>query len=688
AALVAVNTSVGRGSTSFDLNTIPTASIDRVEVLRDGASAQYGADAIAGVINIRLREAREGGALTFNYGIYDTNVPTSRGNRDERDGLTQSLSGWVGLPLGAEGFVTISGEAAMRHPTNRSDFTNVTALPLYGAPVLLGRFGDPDIKSGTVYVNAGLPLSDTWDAYGYGGYQRRDSSAAATARAYNNSGNVPAVYPLGFLPLIETEIEDWTVAGGVKGEFAGFNLDIGASYGRNDLRYDVANSINASFGTASPRNFFAGTLGYDQWLLGVDASREFEVGLANPLNVAFGVEYRAESFEIGAGEPASYTLGPDTTKAPVSQGFPGFRPANEVDVSRDSIGAYIDLEADITDRLSLDAAARFEDFSDFGEQTTGKLSGRFEVTDALAVRGAISSGFKAPALQQQYFTYTSTNNVLVGSSFQLIEVGTFPVSSAVARALGAKPLEPETSTNYSLGFVYQRGAFELTVDAYQIDLENRIVLSENLPTNVPAGPTKTAIEAILAPFGVSAARFFINGVDTTTKGVDVVARYRLDLGESRLNLTAAANFNSTEVTKTPDLPTLTSLPQPPFLFDRANVLTYEEGTPERKIVLNADWSLGPWGVRGTITNYDSVLLPNNNAAFDYGTGPTTLLDLEASYEMENGFDFAVGVNNATDQYPQYTPGTINSPTGSIGFPAFSPFGFNGRFFYGRVSYNW
>jgi iron complex outermembrane recepter protein len=688
AALVAVNTSIGRGSTSFDLNTIPTVSIDRVEVLRDGASAQYGADAIAGVINIRLREAREGGGIAYNYGIYNTNVPTSRGNRDADDGMTQSLAGWTGLPLGADGFLTLSGEYVTRHATNRSDFANAAALPAYGRPIVLGRFGDPEVKSYTAYANAGLPLNEAWSAYGYGGYQRRDSSAAATARAYNNANNVPAIYPGGFLPFIETEIEDWTAAGGVKGEIAGFKVDVGASYGRNDLRYDVTNSLNATFGAASQTSFFAGTLGYDQWLAGVDAAREFEVGLAGPLNVGFGVEYRRESFEIGAGEPASYSTGPDPTKAPVSQGFPGFRPANEVDVERDSIGAYVDLEADITDRLSLNAAARYEDFSDFGDQTTYKLAGRFEVMDGLAVRGAVSTGFKAPALQQQFFTYTSTNNTLVGTSFQLIEVGTFPVSSPVAIALGAKPLEPETSTNYSVGLVFARGPFELTVDAYRIELENRIVLSENLPNNNTPAATRTAIEAILAPFGVSAARFFINGVDTTTEGVDVVARYRLDLGASRLDLTAAANFNSTDVTKTPDLPTLTTLPQPAFLFDRGNVLTYEEGTPERKVVLTADWTLGPWGARASLTNYDSVLIPNNTASFDYGTGPTTLLDIEARYSFEMGVDLALGVNNVTDQYPQYTPGNINSPTGSIGMPAFSPFGFNGRFLYARVSYNW
>jgi len=688
-ALVAVNGSIGRGSTSFDLNTIPTVAVDRVEVLRDGASAQYGADAIAGVINLRLREAREGGGLSASYGVYNTEVVTSRGRRDANDGVTQSIAGWQGLPLGAEGFLTVSGEYVHRKPTNRSDFVNPTALPAYGRPIVIGRFGDPEVKSTAIYANAGLPVNEVWSLYGYAGYQRRETNAAATARAYNNANNVPAVYPGGFLPKIATDIDDWNVQGGVRGELAGWKTDLGVSYGRNELEYRTIDSINASFGAASKRDFFAGSLGYDQWLVNLNLSRGFEVGLVEPLNIAAGLEFRKESFEIGAGEPASYSFGPITTGgvAGVSQGFPGFRPSNAVDVNRHNWSAYVDVEGKLTEQLGFDAAVRFEDYSDFGSKVTGKLAGRYDFDEHIALRGAVSSGVKAPALQQQFFTYTSTNNTLVGTSFQLIEVGTFPVSSPVARALGATPLEAETSINYSLGLVYRRGAFELTVDAYQIELENRIVLSEDLPNNNTPPATAAAIAAILQPFGISRARFFINGVDTTTKGLDVVARYRLDLGDSRLDLTAAANFNSTEVTKIPGLPTLTALPQPTFLFDRGNKLTMEEGTPERKLVFSADWTRGDLALSTKVTNYDSVLIPNNTASFDYGTGTATLVDLEGRYTWRD-ITLALGANNILDEYPNFTPGTINSPTGSIGFPGYSPFGFNGRFLYSRLSYKW
>jgi iron complex outermembrane receptor protein len=688
-ALVAVNTSIGRGSTAFDLNTIPTIAIEQVEVLRDGASAQYGADAIAGVINVRLREAREGGGATAMYGIYNTRVETSRGQRDANDGLTESVAAWQGLPIGEKGFFTVSGEYVLRHPTNRSDYVNPAALPAYGRPIIIGRFGDPKVESYSGYVNAGVPLGDTWEAYGYAGYQHRDTNAAATARAYNNANNVPAVYPGGFLPAIETKIVDYSVQGGVKGEVAGWNVNLSANYGKNDLTYHTVNSINASFGAASQHDFYAGKLEYDQAIVDLLASRPFEVGLVAPLNVALGLEYRREAFQIGAGEPASYTLGPVTTKAGVSQGFPGFRPSNEVDVNRHNWSAYVDVEGKLTDKLGFDVAGRYEDYSDFGSKATGKVSARYDATDALAFRGSISSGFKAPALQQQYFTYTSTNNTLVGTTFQLIEVGTFPVSSPVAKALGATPLQPETSMNYSLGLVWREGPFELTVDAYQIDLKNRIVLSENLPnTNTPAA-TAAAITALLAPFNISAARFFINGVNTTTKGLDIVGRYRwVTDGIGEFDFTLAANFNDTNVTKTPGLPKITSLPQPTFLFDRGNLLTYEKGTPRSKVVGTVDWTLGNAGAMLKATHYANVIIPNNNPTFDYDTGDATLVDLELRYKLPMNVGAALGVNNVFDKYPHFTPGVINSPTGSVGFPSFSPFGFNGRFLYGRLSVNW
>ncbi|HYD44454.1 MAG TPA: TonB-dependent receptor, partial [Phenylobacterium sp.] len=482
-ALVNVNGALGRGSTAFDLNTIPTVSISAVEVLRDGASAQYGADAIAGVINLRLREARSGGSLSANYGVYDTEVKTARGERDANDGVTYSLSGWQGLPLGDEGFLTVSAEYVKRNPTNRSDYADPVALPAYGRPIVLGRFGDPELESWTVYANAGVPLSGGWELYGVAGYQDRESVSAATARAYNNSGNVPAIYPGGFLPQIASDIVDYNLIGGLRGEAGGFELDFNISYGRNELEYVTQNSVNVTYGAASQTSFYAGDLAYDQFLVGVDAKKAIEVGMASPLNVAFGVEYRHEGFEVGAGEPASYSKGP-FNGAPVAQGFPGFQPSNITDEGRHSWGAYIDVEGNLTEAFSVAAAARFEDYSDFGSTLTGKLSARYDFNESFALRGSASTGFKAPALQQQYFSYTSTNlvtTVVNGQPVsQLIEAGTFRVTDPVAIALGAKPLDAETSVNFSGGLVFRTGGFELTADAYHINIDDRIVYSESL----------------------------------------------------------------------------------------------------------------------------------------------------------------------------------------------------------------
>lgn len=699
-AVVNVNGGIGRGSTSFDLNTIPSAALGSVEVLRDGASAQYGADAIAGVLNLRLREARSGGSVTANWGIYNTEVDPARGpKRKVHDGLTQGVSGWVGLPLGAEGFLTLSGEAAFRHATNRSDVAAVAAIPAVNGEKVIGRFGDPDLTTGAIYANAGLPINDTWSAYAFGGFQKRESNSAATPRPFSDTRNVLAIYPGGFTPVIGADIEDYNIAGGIKSaDISGWALDFNVGYGRNTIDYTVKNSLNATYGAASPTTFKAGGLTYDQLTAAAHANREFEVGLVEPLNVAVGVEYRREEFGMSAGEPKSYdrlATAPSTI-AGGSQGFPGFRPANAGSFNRHNWSAYVDVEGKITEGLSLGAAARFEDYSDFGQKTTGKLSARYDFTPAFALRGSISSGFKAPALQQQFFSYTATNNVTSVVNGQtvtsLVESGKFRVTDAVAISLGAKPLKPETSMNYSLGGIVRLSGLELTVDAYQINIKDRIALSENLGVAGPPAATVAAIQAILAPYGVSAAQFFLNGLETKTKGLDIVARYRVPYDAlGRIDLTLAGNLNYTNVTKVPALPNLVGAPAT-LLFDRGNRLSYEKGTPEQKYVLSADWNRDALGATFKATSYDSVLVPNNNQTADYKTGSAVLLDLEGRYTFDQGVakgtSLAVGVNNLTDVYPNFVPAVNNGPSGAIGFPNYSPFGFNGRFLYGRVTYNW
>src|SRR5688572_7256100 len=304
-ALVNVNGSIGRGSAAVDLNAIPMSAIESVEVLRDGASAQYGSDAIAGVINLRLREAREGGSTTLTYGEYNTDVETERGQRKETDGATLTASAWVGLPLGEEGFLTLTGEYRDRDPTSRGDFDN--RVP--GSPVT-SRYGDADVEDITAYVNAGVPLSGDLSIYGWAGYQQREGNSAAFPRIFNDPRNVPAIYPNGFLPLITTEIDDLAVGSGVRGKVGSWQADVSLVYGRNEIAYGVENSVNTSYGAASQTDFDAGGLEYDQIVLNAGIVRGFDWGMAEPVNLALGIEARQESYSIAAGEAASWDRGP------------------------------------------------------------------------------------------------------------------------------------------------------------------------------------------------------------------------------------------------------------------------------------------------------------------------------------------------------------------------------------------
>jgi iron complex outermembrane receptor protein len=683
-ALVNTNGSVGRGSAAVDLNALPSTAIDRIEVLRDGASAQYGSDAIAGVINMRLREASSGGGLSVTHGAFVTNFDGYYGRDQEiTDGRTTTVSGWQGLSLLGDGFLTLSAEYRSRNATNRSDI-DVRVTPNR----VTSRFGDAEVDDLSIYLNAGKPLNDVWELYGWYGYQHRDASSAATYRLPTDAQqNVPSVYPNGYLPYLTTDTEDNSAGLGIRGEIAGFTTDINVVYGKNDIDFGVQNTINPSYGASSPTSFQAGGLTYDQIVVGADFSRAFDVGLAGPLNVAFGLEARKETYKINQGEEASYARGPITGVSFGSRGFTGFTPSNEVDVDRDNVGVYLDLEGEVIENLTLSAAVRYEDYSDFGDKTTGKFAARYDFTPEFAIRGAISTGFRAPALQQQYFTSTS----ILYIDDVPYETGTYPATSPVARALGSQPLKAESSDNYALGFVFRRGAFELTVDGYKIDVKDRIVLSETLtgsPTAAPGTNARTIYD-LLSPLGASAARFFINGVDTETVGVDVVARYRIvDDQAGTFDLTAAGNYNDVDVTKTP-VTNETILPTQTSLFARQATLRFEEGVPKHKLTLQGDWNREAWGATVRTTIYGDVLSPGTAAdgSADSRTGTRGLVDLEGRYTFPVGVTVSLGADNLFDVYPRQIIPSQNT-SAAAPYSSFSPFGFNGRFIYGRLAYTW
>ncbi len=704
-ALVNVNGSIGRGSAAVDLNAIPMAAIQSVEVLRDGASAQYGSDAIAGVINLRLRNAREGGGASLTYGEYNTRVETERGQRTEKDGATMTASAWTGLPLGEQGFLTLSGEYRDRDPTSRGDFD----VRVPGSPVT-SRYGDAQVEDISAYVNAGVPLQNEWEIYGWAGYQQREGDSAAFPRIFNDARNVPAIYPNGFLPLITTDIDDLSLGWGVRGEWGEWNTDVSLVYGSNKIGYGVEDSLNVSYGAASQTSFDAGGLEYNQLVFNAGIVRGFDWGMAEPVNVALGIEARREEYSIEAGEPTSYNRGPVAGQPAGAQGFPGFQPSNELDEDRTAYSAYVDLEAQVTEQFLASAAVRGEDYSDFGSAVTGKLSARYDFTPSFALRGTASSGFRAPGLQQEFFTSTATN-FINGEPF---EVGTFPATSPTAVVLGAQPLDAEKSRNYSLGTVLRFGSFTATIDAYRIDITDRIVLSENL--NTPQ------VAALIAPFGASVARFFINGVDTKTEGVDLVANYKVNTDSfGRWDFTAAGNWNDTKVEKLPSLNVINNICQgqpstcvPPVLFGRINVLTFEEGTPDSKLTLAVDWSIPVGNTRLGVnlkgTQYGDVVEPGAPSnpeiaaglanARDVDIAGDTLVDLAFSAKFrEEKLALTLGVDNLTDQYPDRLPnnrvlptppgGVVNlNATNALGFSRYSPYGFNGRFVYARFGYSW
>jgi iron complex outermembrane recepter protein len=721
AALVNVNGSIGRCSSAVDLNTIPASAISAVEVLRDGASAQYGSDAIAGVINVRLREAASGGALNTTYGqritTYEVPVtPPVAGlpitapptiEREREDGEQLIVSGWKGFGLGAAGFLTVAGEYRVQDRTERPGFDTRQQYPrptpttFDAREATIDRWnawtGEPELDQYTLFANAGYDVADGVELYGWGSYQVREATSAGFFRRALDERNVIQIYPNGFLPKINPEVTDAALAAGSRFALAGWDFDVSGVFGGNRMEFTIRDTLNRSLGPASPTSFDAGGFEYDQFVGNLSAVRGFEVGLASPLNVATGLEFRRERYEIFAGEPGSYInggvllpLGGTGCTAPTpaqtaaggcasasgSQVFPGFRPSDELQEDRTAVGVFVDLEANVTDAFLVSTAVRGESYSDFGEALTGKLSLRYDFTDAFALRGSVQNGFRAPSLQQQYFRTTSTN-FINGVPF---DVTTFPVDDPIAITLGAQPLDAEKSVNYAIGAVLQLADLNVTLDAYRIDIEDRIVLSDNL--------TQAAVRTFLTNqgfIGAGGGRFFLNGVDTETQGVELVASYGLPetaLGE--FDLTFGASFNETKVTRTPSIPVLSGIITTADLFSRLNVLTFEQGTPSEKFTLGVDWTLGGFSATARAVRYGEVGVPQVNPALDFTLDAATVLDLEARYSFNENVTVAIGADNVLDEYPSALPIALNT-TGNVPFTSTSPFGYSGRFVFGKLN---
>lgn len=792
AALLNINGTVGRGSAAVDLNSIPALAIQTIEVLRDGASSQYGSDAIAGVINIRLKTASEGGRATATYGKYVTTLDdvnrvtglqtdaagqpilnpadtryflaNEGGELKIRDGETYAVAANVGLPFFGEigGYLNLTAEFRHRSRTNRTGFD---LRPNYVRPSSTTfdpreltfdrrefRFGDPVADDYTLFLNAGVPIGD-FELYTYASFNQRDSISAANYRGQNNANNrdysvlapnqVPnfanlvTLTPDGFLPLIKSDLTDLAYTVGLRGDVAGFAADLSVGFGDNNFDYAVLNTVNSSFGPASQRKFNAGGLEYSQGIVNLDLSREYEVGFTKPLTVSFGAEYRNERYQIRPGDFQSYALGPlfraaipNTTLANCTalggrfgslaattcdfpgragsagaQGFAGLPASAATDAGRNNIAGYVELDTDPLPGLTTTLAGRFEHYSDFGDTVSGKLAVRYEFVPGFAVRGAISNGFRAPSLHQQVFTTTSTNFI----SGIPVDILTAPVASPVARALGAKDLKAEKSTNFSGGVTANPfTGLTLTVDYYNIKIKDRIVLTENLGSGTTA--SDVAIRNLLVAQGLpaTAARFFINGLDSRTQGVDAVANWRVPVDFGKFDFTAAYNYNkNTILSRNNTLGPLAAIPGV-ILFGRQESIRFTKGQPKDKIVLSLDGDLGTFGFTARTTRYGKVTSPGavaplapNQLSFtapgpdDVTLGAKWITDLELRLDVAERFHFALGADNVFDIYPDRLPfGIRPAALGGGAFPQnnqynaysiFSPFGFNGRYLYGRVS---
>jgi iron complex outermembrane receptor protein len=703
-SLVNLNGSIGRGSAAVDMNTIPTAIVKNIEVLRDGAAAQYGSDAIAGVVNIRLRTDRSGGEATVTYGARKTeydllnDVAPAGGtwsgpsSRQRTDGQTATVSAWKGLPWGDTGYITLAAEYKDQARTERGGYDmRQQYAKVNGAfdprENTINRFnawyGDPDVKQSTLFANAGNTLGGGVKLYGWASYQKREAQSAGYFRRALDVRNITSIYPDGFLPIIAPTVDDYSATGGVTWVLGEWDMDASLGYGKNKMRFDIQNTLNRSIGPSSKTEFDAGGFAYDQTVFNLTGVRSFAMdSLASPLNLAIGTEARREGYKLFAGEPDSYRYGnvllPDgTPSAPGAQVFPGFRPSNESDTSRTAIGAFVDLEANLTPQFLGSVAVRGEHYSDYGNSLAGKLAGRYDFSKQFALRGSLQNGFRAPSPQQQNFTSTSTNFVN-GVPY---EITTFTPTDPVAVALGAKPLKAEKSVNASLGAVMRFDPVSITVDAYRIDVKDRIVLSENL---LQANVRNYIVSQGFV--GVGGGRFFINGVDTKNEGIDVVVNVPVNAGTAgKFDFTIAGNVNRTEVTKVPTTAQLAALNPAPALFDRVNVLTLEKGQPKNKVSANMNWKLGQWGATVRATRYGEVLSPGTTAAFDVTLGAKTLVDLEARYAVTPKLNLALGADNLFDAYPKTLSPALNT-TGNTPFSTYSPFGFSGRFIYARASY--
>ena len=695
----------GRGNTGTDLNAIPASSIKRIEILRDGAAAQYGSDAIAGVINIVLNDNVDELTGTVTYGAYNTNADgnfpagtantgdnyldtNADGNRQADgksfDGNSIKVTTNYGTKIGDKGgFANFTAEYLSKEKTLRPGFD------------FRRGFGEAAIQSFNFFVNAAVPVSDKTTFYVFGGRNFRDTDAYAFTRNNPSSRIVTSIYPNGFTPRITSNIIDNSVSAGFRTEMnSGWKLDISNTYGKNLFHYFIKGTINASLEEASPTEFDAGGHALSQNTVNLDLSKNYSSVLSG-LNLAFGAEYRTEQFSIFAGEEGSYATydvngqvvtDPTTQTIPVdpitgdprpggSQGFPGYSPANEVDRTRSNVSLYADGELDITDSFMVSTALRFENYSDFGSTTNFKVASRLKATKNINIRGSISSGFRAPSLAQIYYNLRFTNFSSSGASEILLS----PNNSPVTQAFGIGKLKQETAVNGSLGFTATYGDFTATIDGYMVNVDDRIVLTGYF-------------DATALNIGVDSAQFFVNGVDTKTTGLDVVLAWKKKSGDNSFGATLLGNINNMEVNNVNN----GTLDEQTFFGEREKAFLLASA-PDNKFSLNLNYARKWFDAGLAFTRFSEVKLLDYQMyedVADYGSfanqikaatdtyGAKIVTDLTLGFKLSKATKLNIGANNLLNIYPDQQDDWVEAG----GYWDAVQMGFGGAYYYARLGF--
>ena len=716
------------GAQGPDISVIPAAALKQVEVLRDGAAAQYGSDAIAGVINFVLNDASEGGSFEARYGSYY-----------EGDGDMIQLSGNVGLPLSENGFINLSAEYRTADDTSRSIQRDDAAALIAAGNTFVADpaqiWGSPEIKHDIkLFANAGVELSDTSEAYIFGNFAEREVEGGFYYRNPHNrggvndggtnedgeqlllvgdltgdmSGNCPTdivvgdnvlenptyinqvannpdcfafneMLPGGFTPRFGGTVTDMSLVFGTKGELENdITYDVSLNLGQNEVDFAISNTINPSLGPETPFEFSPGRYTQSEQTLDIDFTKPFDVGLYEPLFVATGFQYRNESYESFAGDTASYEIGPLATQGfgIGSNGFPGLAANSQGRVSRNNIALYIDAEAYITENFMLAGALRYEDFSDFGDTTKGKIAFRWQALENIAFRGAFSTGFKAPTLGQSNVRNVTT---AFGTGGELIDRATLPPTDPVSQLKGGEQLTPEESESITFGVVadFDNGLF-ITADYYNIELTDRISTASGIA--LTEEDIATLLEqGINDASSFSEISFFTNDFDTTTEGVDVVANYSMDMmgGETKFSL--AYNWTSTEVDRASDN------------ISDFRIRMLEDNLPAVRYSATANHTNGDWRFLARMNYYGSIFEDHLDSALPIDkVGSEITFDFEVAYNFTEEFTVTVGAKNAFDEYPDEN----NTDAGGItyaqiagsAYPTTSPIGINGGFYYLRGVY--